>query len=125
MSICKICIDTYNKKRVNEKRESVSAHHRLWSKLNQDKVKKNRKRSYKKNNEKILLKNKIWREMNPDKFKIQLDNSRKEYVEKINNRYVINLLFLSGFPKEYITPELIEVKRLLIQTKRLCKTSQN
>jgi len=45
--------------------------------------------------------------------------------QKTDDRYIKIQLNKNGFKKEQITPELIEVKRLIIKTIRLCKTLQN
>ena len=58
---------------------------------------------------------KKYREANADKIK----NNAKKSILTIDDRYAKSLLKLNGFPKESITPELIEVKRIILKTKRL------
>lgn len=50
----------------------------------------------------------------------------KNGVDSLNDRYVKSTLKHSGFSREMLesNPEIVEVKRLLIKTRRLCKTSQ-
>ena len=89
-----------------------------------------------------------WRKENPEKYKDQSKRSRikhkdkikayqKEYsingnraivakrcVEKLSQFYVRARLREIGFTKEQIeqTPELLEVIKIIIKTKRLCKS---
>jgi hypothetical protein len=57
--------------------------------------------------------------------KYEKDRMNKD-VANTSDRY-IKRLFISKekLPRELITPELIECKRLIIKTKRLCKTLSN
>jgi hypothetical protein len=62
--------------------------------------------------------------------KINLRDSKKEKAkrEQIADRYVSKLLReKNGYTVAQLkeNPELLEIKRILIQTKRLCKTSKN
>jgi len=102
-------------------------------------------RHYKKNIEKIKLHRSEFRENNPeyviaqrnrsqnshrknkDKFNYQGRMRSKIHVSELSDVYVKSCLKYSGFSKKEIesNPELIEIKRLIIKTKRLCKTLQN
>ena len=83
-----------------------------------------RKEYYLKNKSALINKAFAWAESNKEK--------RLECQKKVNNRasetladrYVKKALREKGFKTNQITPELIEVQRLIIKTKRLCKTSQ-
>ena len=64
----------------------------------------------------------IWRLNN----KQNIIEYSKRKVEELNNQYVICNMVRDGFTKQQLinNPELIEIKKLIIKTKRLCKTSQ-
>lgn len=63
--------------------------------------------------------------------KFRLSNKEKikqyriKYYSDVPEAYVKQKLIKSGFPSELITNELIETKRIIIKTKRLCKTLQS
>jgi hypothetical protein len=83
-------------------------------------------RWYKKNRKKAYKKTKNWRKKNPKKRKELALKPIKNLVDS----YIRKLLTVRKFPKESITPELIETQKLIIQIKRLskekkCKTSKN
>ncbi len=81
-----------------------------------------------KNRAKVRYNQSVYRKNNPFAKKSkgnkhrQNINQNKSKMERLPDYYICQTLKI---PKELITPELIEVKRLLIKTKRLCKTSQN
>jgi hypothetical protein len=72
---------------------------------------------YKKTREKQKERVKEWRGKNPEKVK----DYGRSIGHKVIDIYVKTNLIAKGFPKETITPELIEVQRLIIKTKRLTK----
>jgi hypothetical protein len=95
-----------------------------------------------KNKEKIKILNIEWRKKNPEKTKNIYKSYKNKNKEKIkikryefnnksisnlSNNYVIKNLIQRGLSIEQIkeNKELIEVQRLIIKTKRLCKTLQN
>jgi hypothetical protein len=95
-----------------------------------------------KNKEKIKILNIEWRIKNPEKTKNIYKSYKNKNKEKIkikryefnnksisnlSNNYVIKNLIQRGLSIEQIkeNKELIEVQRLIIKTKRLCKTLQN
>ena len=47
-------------------------------------------------------------------------NSEKKAIAELKDRYLIKLLKNQGFKNDQITPELIELKRITLKTKRLC-----
>lgn len=54
--------------------------------------------------------------------------NRKKLTKRrqvLDRHYVKEVLKKCGIPEEIITKELIEVKRMIIKTKRLCKTLQS
>jgi hypothetical protein len=102
-SICKICSHIQNKK---------------YAKVN-------RRNYYLRNIEKHKEKNKKYAQLNYLKEKNRKVIVDTNSVKNVNDRYVKRQLKIKGFISEAITPELIEVQRLIIKTKRLCKTLQN
>lgn len=71
---------------------------------------------------------KAYDENNKPKLKVWQKKSHKKMVETITDGYAVKILVgKRGFKKEQITnnPELIKIQKLIIKTKRLCKTSQN
>lgn len=64
---------------------------------------------------------KKWVKNNPYKIKEKEDRQRRN----LNDGYIKNKLRRKGFTTELENNDLIEVQRLLIKTKRLCKTLQN
>ena len=82
------------------------------------------------NTDKIKDRNAKYRAANPEKFKDGNVKYRAANAEKIREReaknrkelrdpYVRRLLIKAGYPKDSITNGLIEVKQLIIKTRRL------
>ena len=103
---------------------------RKWRAENAEKIKTHNAKYHAKNSEKIKAKSAKWAKENPEKVKEIKANYRAKNAEKLKTynakailslarHYVKGILVVQGFPKESITKELIEVKRLIIKTKRL------
>ena len=94
-----------------------------WRKKNNDKLKEGRKLYYLENKNIIDSKNKEYHKNNPHK-KNEIANRA---VKELSNYYIRTRLRDRGFTNEQINqyPELLESIKLIIKTKRLCKTSQN
>lgn len=109
---CKKCTNTANAKWEFENKEKVIASQRK-SRLKNIEHHRERGREYYKNNKDKRLQYGLPRQ--------------KLQIEQLSDWYIKRKLIRSGFTKEHINEnkELIEVKRLIIKTKRLCKTSQN
>jgi hypothetical protein len=61
-------------------------------------------------------------------YKTRVVSRNKNIIENMPDFYIINrLVYCDGFKKEYLIehPEIIETKRIILKTKRLCKTLQN
>ena len=85
-------------------------------------TKANKKRDYDNNIERI----KIYNSNNKEKMYLYGKKREQFRRDEITDRYAKKILREKrGFKKEQITPELIEVQRLIIKTKRLCKTLQS
>jgi len=109
-----------------------------WAKNNREKVREISAKWSKNNPEKKGIIRKRWCENNPEKktaisFKSWILNKEKILersrmrTDNLSDRYIKELLIANGLSREQIesNTELIEVKRLIIKTKRLCRTSQN
>jgi hypothetical protein len=122
-----------------ENPEKVKAAKAKWCFENPEKVKAAKAKYYAKNAEKIIADNDKWKAENPEKAKrirvryqtkYYAKNSEKikaKYIENLDLIYVKGLLRRKGFSTAVINanPELIEVQKIILKTKRLCKTSQN
>ena len=83
--------------------------------------KERQKEYYKENAEQIKEYQKEYAKKNAERIK----EHKKEYRKNLSDGYIKQEFKHQGYPPNQITPELIEVKRLIIKTKRLCKTSQS
>lgn len=94
-----------------------------WNK-NKTAIAKKAKVYREKNNEKLCLGRKKWEEANRDRWRLIMKRANTRDMLLLSDRYVKQQLSQCGFPEELIKqyPELIETKRLLIKTKRLCST---
>lgn len=100
---CKICVGEYQSKWYIKNLEKVKEKCLKWQKENPERTKEIQSRRYKANIEKVK-------------------EDRILYVETMPDSYIAIRLRRQGFPKELINnPEVIKIKRLIIQTKRLCK----
>lgn len=145
---CKVCIKQYmqdyykkNKKVFKEKCISWNKNNpdrknensRNWKRNNRQKASKSYA-TYRNNNlEKLRELARKWHKNNFEKSKLnasiyRLNNSEKikEVRELLPDSYIKTVLKKQNYPQELINnPEFIEVKRLIIKTKRLCRTSRN
>lgn len=89
--------------------------HRIWRKNNPDRLNKFKEQNRIRYNEDI-------------EYKTHVVFRNKKIIENMPDFYIINrLIYCDGFKKEYLIehPEIIETKRIILKTKRLCKTLQN
>lgn len=88
---------------------------------------KNSKKWQEQNNEKSIAYAKEYRINNPEKRKFNEKRQYQRRKELLPDNFLKAQLIKQGYSKEIleINPEIIEVKRLLIKTKRLCRTSQS
>ena len=86
-----------------------------------ERIKERRKKYYLKNKEKTSIQVKQWRDNNPEKRKASKNKSDVKAAASLATPYVIRQLKKQGFPREAITPELIELKRITLKTTRLCR----
>jgi len=129
---CKECRAAYHRKYAKENREKKRAADKKYRLNNKEKISKKAHEYHKKNKEKRNTyaldryyadhdKNKqrslIWQRENREHY-----NERKSLaVKNLSTGYCTDILKQKGFPKEQITPELIEAQRALIKLKRAIK----
>jgi hypothetical protein len=107
----------YRREYYQKNKESRIAKSKEWMLNNREKRNLARRQRYQKIKEKQKERSKQWRLNNPEK---RNDYEKRRRIKIVDN-YVKTNLIAKGFPKETITPELIEVQRLIIKTKRLTK----
>lgn len=122
-SYCKICYKEYNK---NNSEKIVKAA-KIWFENNPEKRKLSLHKYYKKNIEKINKYATEWKNNNPEKIKFITRKHQFNLINNLGDSYIKAKLKSKGFTSEQINEnnELIEIQRLIIKTKRLCRTSQN
>ena len=106
-----------------------------WRKENLEKVKEENLKAKprtdkwrKKNKEKLKIKKAHYRLKNIEYIKSKKPYQEKKAREELQDNYVIQQITKrSKLTSKDVRnhPQLIEVKRIIIKTKRLCKTSQN
>ena len=124
-NICKICQREKTKQWRIENPEKLKKLSKTYSIKHKDKLKAKRAERYAQNPEKLKLRAEKWRIANFEHFMQASKEGKRNRRKFLADSYIRDRLIQNGFPKEQITPELIEVQRLIIKTKRLCKTSQN
>lgn len=108
-SNCLKCAKIYYKKYRDKHKDSIKINHKKFREDNKDSLKETGLKYRIKYNSKILKKENISRKTLDDNYIIkQIRGTSKLKAKDIRKH-----------------PELIEAKRLIIKTKRLCKTSQN
>jgi putative lipase involved disintegration of autophagic bodies len=128
---CKECQYNYSKKFINEN----EGYKKQWRIKNPDKVKEENLRAkprtdkWRLENKEILkIKKAEYKQKNKKRISELNKKESKQKREILSDRYVVSLITKrSSLRAEEIknNKDLIEVKRLIIKTKRLCKTSQN
>lgn len=126
----------YNDKWREENKKLHSEMAKLWKSKNPEKIKeynskesvKEKKRFYArryrdKNLKKCKEKLSFWRLNNKE----HIMNYGKNKCKNLENSYIISNMVRDGFKSSFLksNPKLIETKKLIIKTKRLCRTSQN
>lgn len=88
-----------------------------------EKHRENGRRYFSENKEKY----KQWVKDNPDKRKNIANSHAKKMIDTLGNSYVKQKAKRMGFTIEQLNknPEITETIKIIIKTKRLCKTSQN
>ena len=105
-------IDLFRTKR-NQCKNCCKEIYREYYKNNPDICTKYRRENY----GYASLQSKKYVEKHPEKKSLL----RKKHISNLHDWYIKDLLKLTGFKPEQITPELIELKRITIKTERLCK----
>ena len=76
---------------------------------------------FSKNGARLYSKCKICCKERDKKYRETHKESIKEYYESLSDSLIRNILKTQGWPKESITPEIIETKRLIIKITREIK----
>ena len=104
-SICKNCKNTWL---------------RTWAKKNKDKIKK-----YKTKVDKEKVKK--YKDKNREKINKQTNISYHKAAQNLSTSYLKQAIKQRGFTLEQVNkhPEILETLKVIVKTKRLCKTLQN
>lgn len=118
----------------NQCKDCRTNENKIWKIANKEKVKVSDKKYRLKNILQINKKRTLsyskyyknqWRIKYPEKYNSYHLKYERLFREDLGNEYISRLLCEQGFKRKDLTPELIETKKLIIKTKRLCKTLQN
>ena len=95
-------------------------HHKKYDEENKEKIAIRRAKYHQKN--KIAAKN--WRKKNKAHIQERNRIQRKQMRADLGNKYIIKALQkqIKGLPKEYITEEIIDLKRKQLQLYRIFKS---
>ena len=104
-----------------ENAEKIKSYRAKWGAENAEKVKASQAKWNAENPEKIKASQAEWFAKNAEKEKAR----RAKSIAELKDGYVEEMLRRQGFPKESITPELIELKRITLKTSRLCRQLKN
>jgi hypothetical protein len=78
-------------------------------------------RSQKKHFEKRRAKQDEWKKNNKQKYKEALMRAKHKYTDDLANSYIRQNLIRCGWHKSQITPEMIEIKRVILSLHRIKK----
>ena len=121
---CKKCVAQYMKAYGTENKRKLKERNKNYRTENKVKEKERNKKYYEENKGKLKERNKKYYEENKEKLK----EYQAEHKDKLSDSYIKKLLSKNSplKPKDFNDqPELIELKRLQIQTERLWKTSKS
>jgi len=124
---CKPCYNADCKSYVERNKEKRKKYQDNYNKANRDKQIVHKRNYQKKAKEILRQKGRKRYEENRDRLLAQTKNQQKKYAEDLHDCYMRNHLRKLGFKKQEVEqfPEIKETVKLIIQTKRLCKTLQN
>ena len=121
---CKKCVTEYARKWYNANPEKARERFQKRYAANPEKVREQLRKWRAANPKEVREQSRKWRAANPKKV---MAYTQKRILELPDCVVVSALIRSTNIPAKIIRqhPELIEVKRTIIKTKRLCKTSQN
>ena len=124
----------------NLNKETIIEKSKIYRKKNKKEI-SNRKKKYRKNNldaittrfktyyennkEKTLNYNKEYRKNNPEKIREIFKKDYQKSSENLTDRYIRNIMKRHYGSVKEIPQEIIELKRIIIKTHRLCQQLQN
>ena len=141
-NVCLSCRKENYKEYLIKNSERIKRQKKEWAINNPESIKSAQTKFRQNNPEKCAELQKTWRQNNPEKYKEHKKKYRKKNpewnkvqkrknymksIENLSDRYLKARLKANGFENEIINtrPELIELEKIIIKTKRLCKTSKN
>ncbi|MES2620220.1 MAG: hypothetical protein V4615_05140 [Bacteroidota bacterium] len=124
---CKVCFNNDCKSYVERNKEKRKKYQDDYNKANRDKQIVHKRNYQKKAKDILRQKGRKRYEENRDRLLAQTKVKQKQYAEELHDCYMRNHLRKLGFKKQEVEqfPEIKETVKLIIQTKRLCKTLQN
>lgn len=121
-------LKTSNKEYYLKNSGKIKSYYKKYWARNPEKWKKYRKKYKAENPEKIKEISKNWNAANKQKIRTLQRERNKKGRLSLDDRYVMTCLKSTSnftFSELRKHPELIEAQRLIIKTKRLCRTSQS
>ena len=134
---CKYCVSTYRRKYYLDNIEKINLHtkeyfkehidekrayNKKWKSKNKPFLREMNRNWHRKNKVTEYARAKLWRISNKDKVK----ELNKKYRDTLPDSYIKAALIRQyKVNASYIKPDFIEIKRIIIKTKRLCKTLKN
>ena len=127
---CKSCCSKIGKQNGVKYKDRLSKYRKEYRIRNKHEIRLYQKIYRKDHHETIIAKQRKYRDDNWEQYSLSLKMDSKSRRDRLDDSYVLSVICQrTRLKPSDIPPELIEVKRLIIKTKRLCKqqsqTSQN
>lgn len=122
---CKVCTNTEYKIRRASNPDRIE-YEKEWVEKNREKIRGQSKLRWisKKTNSAFMAERRAYLQNYRDINREKTRETHRAYVKNLTPQYLNNRLRKKGFTAEQINqnPELINIQRIITQTKRLCKT---
>jgi hypothetical protein len=118
-SKCKKCKSEYAKKYDQKNKIKLAQYHKKYNEENKIKIAQYNKKYRQENKIKKTKYDKKYRQENKIKENERGKKYDKKQIKNLGTRYLKSLLRHQGFSNNQITPEIIELKLIIIKTKRL------
>jgi hypothetical protein len=116
-SVCKRCVADDRKRDYQLNKKSIRERaNRYWAE-NKDIINKTRRIWLAANRDAVNKRNRIWKKKNIEKARVY----QRKGVRELQDHYVKNKLYKEGWPKEFITKEIIDIKKTILLTNRKLK----